>query len=100
MSGLRIGWVEIVIGTLLLVVTGLVAHTGLRLGSGLNFLLMASFSLLLLVGAVTTAVLALEHRLDTSLAQRLRRQSVWLHILLFWPVPALLGWHVFKTYWF
>ena len=33
-------------------------------------------------------------------ALRLRRQSTWLHILLFWPVPALLGWHIFKTYWF
>ena len=84
----------------MLVVAGLVAHTGLRIGSGLNLLLITSFSLMLLLGAATTAVIALEHRLDSGVAQRLRRQSVWLHILLFWPVPAMLGWHIFKTYWY
>jgi nitrite reductase (NADH) large subunit len=89
---------HVVLGVL--VVAGLVAHTGLRIGSGLNLLLITSFSLMLLLGAATTAVIALEHRLDSGVAQRLRRQSVWLHILLFWPVPALLGWHIFKTYWF
>ncbi|MDJ0741130.1 MAG: FAD-dependent oxidoreductase [Gammaproteobacteria bacterium] len=83
-----------------LVVAGLVAHTGLRLGNGLNLALMTSFSALLLAGAVTTTVIALEHRLDGGFVQRVRRQSVWLHILLFWPVPALLGWHIFKSYWF
>jgi nitrite reductase (NADH) large subunit len=94
------GWrlAHVVLGVL--VILGLIAHTGLRLGNGLNFMLMASFSMMLLVGAVSTAVIALEHRLDVATAQRLRRQSTWLHILLFWPVPALLGWHIFKTYWF
>jgi nitrite reductase (NADH) large subunit len=94
------GWrlAHVLIGVL--VILGLVAHTGLRMGSGLNFMLMASFGAMLLIGAVTTAVIALEHRLDVGLARRVRQQSTWLHILLFWPVPALLGWHVFKTYWF
>jgi nitrite reductase (NADH) large subunit len=55
---------------------------------------------MLLLGAITTAVIALEHKVDADMALRLRRQSTWLHILLFWPVPALLGWHIFKTYWF
>lgn len=84
----------------LLMLAGLIAHTGFRLGNGLNFFLIASFSLLMLVGAVSTGVIALEHRIGGMLAQRLRRQSVFMHIILFWPVPALLGWHVFKTYWF
>lgn len=94
------GWrlAHVVLGAL--VVVALTAHTGLRMGNGLNFLLMASFSLMLLIGAVTTAAIALQHRIDAGTALRLRRQSLWLHILLFWPVPALLGWHVFKTYWF
>lgn len=94
------GWrlAHIVLGVL--VIAALVAHTGLRLGSGLNGLLMGAFSLMLLVGAVSAGVIAFEHRIGGMLAQRLRRQAVWLHILLFWPVPALLGWHVFKTYWF
>jgi nitrite reductase (NADH) large subunit len=83
-----------------LVVIALVAHTGLRMGHGLNFMLITSFSVMLLVGAITTTVIAMEHKLDTGTAQRIRRQATWLHILLFWPVPALLGWHIFKTYWY
>ncbi|WP_164513333.1 FAD-dependent oxidoreductase [Thiosocius teredinicola] len=94
------GWrlAHIVLG--LLVVVTLLAHTGLRLGNGLNFLLMASFSLMLLLGGFSSGVIALEHRIGGAIATRLRRQSVWFHILLFWPVPALLGWHIFKTYWY
>lgn len=89
---------HVVLGVL--VVLALVAHTGLRMGHGLNFMLITSFSLMLLIGAITTTVIALEHKLDTGMAQRLRRQATWVHILLFWPVPALLGWHIFKTYWY
>jgi nitrite reductase (NADH) large subunit len=94
------GWrvAHVVLGVL--VIVGLGLHTGFRAGSGLNFLLMLSFSLMLLLGALSTGVISMEHRIGGALATHLRRQSVWLHILLFWPVPALLGWHVFKTYWY
>jgi len=95
------GWrlVHIVLG--LLVILGLAAHTGFRLGDGLNLLLMAAFSATLVLGALSTGVMALEHRIDGAPARRrLRRQSVLWHILLFWPVPVLLGWHIFKSYWY
>jgi nitrite reductase (NADH) large subunit len=94
------GWrlAHVVLGVL--VIVGLGLHTGFRTGSGLNFVLLLSFGLMLLVGALSTGVIALEHRIGGALATRLRRQSLWLHILLFWPVPALLGWHVVKTYWY
>lgn len=94
------GWrlAHVLIGVL--VIIGLALHTGFRSGHGLNFLLMLSFSMMLLLGALSTGVIAIEHRIGGALATRLRRRSVWLHILLFWPVPALLGWHVFKTYWY
>ncbi|MCB1775697.1 MAG: NAD(P)/FAD-dependent oxidoreductase, partial [Gammaproteobacteria bacterium] len=94
------GWrlAHIVLGVL--VIVGLGLHTGFRTGSGLNLLLILSFTTMLLLGALSTGVIALEHRIGGALATRLRRQSVWLHILLFWPVPALLGWHVLKTYWY
>lgn len=82
------------------VVAGLAAHTGFRLGNGLNFLLMLSFSAMVLLGAVSTGIIALEHRIGGVQASRLRRQSVWIHILLFWPVPVLLAWHVLKGYWY
>ena len=84
----------------LLAIVTLVAHTGLRLGHGLNLMLAAAFTATLLLGAVSTAAIAQEHRIGGALAGRLRRRSVLWHILLFWPVPALLGWHIFKTYWF
>lgn len=84
----------------LLTVVGLAAHTGFRTGSGLNLLLILAFTSTLAAGALSTGVIALEHRIGGALARRLRRQTVWGHILLFWPVPALLGWHIFKTYWF
>jgi nitrite reductase (NADH) large subunit len=94
------GWrlAQVLIGILVIVALGL--HTGFRAGYGLNFMLLLSFSVMLLLGALSTGVIALEHRIGGALATRLRRRSVWLHILTFWPVPALLGWHIFKSYWY
>lgn len=83
-----------------LAIVALLAHTGMRSGHGLNFLLMSSFTAMLIIGSLAAAVIAFEHRIGGALATRLRRQSALLHILLFWPVPLLLGWHIFKTYWF
>ena len=84
----------------LLALGAILVHTGFRLGNGLNFLLMLSFASMVVLGAASSALVSLEHRLAIGLGAKLRRQSIWLHILLFWPLPALLGWHVFKTYWF
>lgn len=84
----------------LLAITALLAHTGMRTGYGLNFALMTSFTAMLVLGSLAGLVIALEHRIGGALATRLRRQSALMHILLFWPVPVLLGWHVFKTYWY
>jgi nitrite reductase (NADH) large subunit len=78
----------------------LAVHTGGRLGAQLNLLLSATFIALALVGGVAGAVIAFEHRLQPSTVQRLRANSTWLHILLVWPVPALLAFHVLKTYYF
>ena len=89
---------HISLGTL--VIALLIAHTGFRMGHGLNFLLMLSFTSLLFVGALSSLFIGLSHRLPGGKAVRLRRQSVFIHILLFWPVPVLLAWHIFKTYWY
>jgi nitrite reductase (NADH) large subunit len=40
--------------------------------------------------------MAAEHRVGA----RVRARWHWLHLLLFWPVPALLGVHVLKSYYF
>jgi nitrite reductase (NADH) large subunit len=86
-----------VIGVLTL--AGLLVHTGGRLGANLNLLLMSTFLLLVLLGSATSAVLALEHRFKQPLLA-LKRGTVWAHILLFWPIPALLGMHICKSYFF
>ena len=78
----------------------LIAHTGLRLGDNLNLYLMLSFVGLLLVGGLAGGVIGLQHALPRGLAKRSRELSLWMHIVLLWPLPALLGFHVLKTYWF
>jgi nitrite reductase (NADH) large subunit len=82
------------------IIAALLAHTGFRLGSHLNFYLMLVFSMLLLVGAVAGGVIAYEHSLPARITKRVRSWAVWSHILLLWPLPALLGFHILKTYYF
>ena len=78
----------------------LVVHTGFRLGDELNMLLMVNFLLLAAVGSGASAVVSTEHRMVPSLAKKQRQNWTWLHIMLFWPVPVLLGAHVVKSYYF
>lgn len=88
---------HVLLGTFTL--AGLAVHTGGRLGSNLNFMLMASFLGVVALGGVAGGVIALEHRLGAG-AARLRRTWLWTHILITWPIPALLTLHVLKTYYF
>ncbi|MBX9811816.1 MAG: FAD-dependent oxidoreductase [Burkholderiales bacterium] len=92
----RLAHVLLGVGALL----ALLAHTGGRLGSQLNLLLMSSFLGLTVVGGIAGGVIASEHRIGGMLARRLRDNWVWLHILLAWPLPLLLAFHVAKTYYF
>lgn len=93
---------HVILGFLTLVVIFL--HTGFRLGNELNFILATTFSCLLLVGIVASALIAKEHQLTQQFSQRLllrvRKMSILTHILLFWPIPALLGFHILKSYYF
>lgn len=88
---------HVVLGALTL--AGLAVHTGGRLGSNLNFTLMASFLAVIVLGAAAGAAIALEHRIGAG-AARLRRTWLWTHILIAWPIPVLLTLHVFKSYYF
>jgi len=94
------GWRAVHVGIGVLVALLLVAHTGLRLGNELNLLLMLAFLGTLLSGALLSAISGKQHELPLGVARRARRVSVWTHVLLLWPLPALLGFHVLKTYWF
>ena len=94
------GWRVLHVLAGLLTVAVLVIHTGFRLGDNLNFYLMSVFAGLLLAGASASAVVGLQHVLPLALARRSRALSIWTHVLLLWPLPALLGFHVLKTYWY
>lgn len=78
----------------------LVAHTGLRLGSNFNRMLMFDFLGLIAVGALAGTFAALETRFDVRTARRLRSFWNWSHVVLVWPLPALLLFHVLSAYYF
>jgi nitrite reductase (NADH) large subunit len=61
---------------------------------------MVFFAGLLLAGTLASGIVALEHRARPRLAKSLRAQAVWTHMLLLWPVPALLAVHIAKSYYF
>jgi nitrite reductase (NADH) large subunit len=94
------GWRALHVALGIAVVAGLLVHTGGRLGSQLNALLATGYTGLLAAGALAAVVIGREHRLQPAHARRLRSAFLWTHILLFWPIPVLLGFHVFKTYYF
>jgi nitrite reductase (NADH) large subunit len=82
---------------------GLVAHTGLRFGSNLNFALMSIFVVLNLVGAFAGWVAAVESKGTGRLAQWARRWRplvAFAHLLLFWPLPVLLTFHILASYYY
>lgn len=87
-----------VLGLLCLMI--LLAHTGLRMGENLNAYLMANFLALAGLGAVTAMVIAGETSLGAMMGKRLRRWCSWGHIVLFWPLPTLLAFHVISVYYF
>ncbi|MCG8673265.1 MAG: FAD-dependent oxidoreductase [Pseudomonadales bacterium] len=75
-------------------------HTGFDLGSNINGMLMINFLALALLGASTTLVLSLVNRLPIATNNQLRKYTTWGHIILFWPLPALLALHVLSVYFF
>lgn len=82
---------------------GLVAHTGLEAGANLNRLLLTCFLGAGLAGGLAAAAAALEGADAAALsepARRARRPIALVHLLWLWPLPALLGAHVFAAYYF
>jgi nitrite reductase (NADH) large subunit len=79
--------------------TVLIAHTGLHAGQNLNFYLLVSFLALTKVGSLASTVVALEAR-PSRASRRLKAFTTWAHILLVWPLPALLAFHILSVYYF
>lgn len=77
----------------------LVLHTGLRLGNNFNFLLLASFFLLTKLGSLAAVGAAAETR-PTRASRRWKQWTTLAHIMLGWPLPVLLGFHILSVYYF
>ena len=89
---------HIALGVLMLTVLGL--HTGLQLGSNLNLTLILTFMGVALTGSLAAAIVALEARLAPASARRARSFVNGLHLVVFWPLPVLLAFHIVSFYYF
>jgi len=83
-----------------LTLAALAIHTGARTGDNLNFLMMACFSVVNVIGGAAGGLTALEQRLGTGAGRRLRTATVATHILAIWPLPVLVTFHVLSVYYF
>jgi nitrite reductase (NADH) large subunit len=83
-----------------LAVLTLLIHTGANLGANLNRWLMLDFMAILLLGGAAAMLVSREQLLPARLGKRLRGNLTWAHTLLFWPLPALLAFHVVSVYYF
>ena len=75
----------------------LVLHTGLRLGTGLNFLLMFDYLGISLTGAIIGGLFAWGQSLR---AIQLRGWIFTIHLGLLWVFPTLLGFHILAVYYY
>jgi len=76
-------------------------HTGFHFGSNLNYWLMLCFVLINVLGGVAGVFSAIESSGTSELALKARRfrpALVYLHVILFWPLPILLAFHIASVY--
>ena len=78
----------------------LTLHTGLHMGANFNRLLAIDFIAVVALGACTGVVVAISHKLSLTMAKRMREWWGWLHLLVTWPLPVLLGIHILSVYYF
>jgi nitrite reductase (NADH) large subunit len=89
---------HIVLGALCALV--LIFHTGFHLGENLNQLLIMNFLAVLLLGATAGVVVSLSHQFSPAKALKIRKFWSWTHIVVTWPLPALLISHIVTVYYF
>ncbi|MGB0580775.1 MAG: FAD-dependent oxidoreductase [Limisphaerales bacterium] len=78
----------------------LVTHTGMHLGHNLNFVLMLNFLALAALGGLAGGITALERRLEGPAARWLQKVWTTAHIVLVWPLPVLIFFHAFASYYY
>jgi nitrite reductase (NADH) large subunit len=87
-----------VLGAVALVV--LFFHTGAHLGENLNRWLMLNFLLVSIVGAVAGFSLHIAGKTSANAVQVVKKSSFWAHVVVVWPLPALLAAHIMSVYYF
>lgn len=78
----------------------LALHTGFELGDNLNRWLLLNFLALSALGAFAGFAVALEGNLSAHFGRQARQWSHWAHLLVSWPLPALLSFHILSVYYF
>ncbi len=78
----------------------LILHTGFHFGSNLNQILLMDFLAVISLGAIASAAVGLSHTLKPNAVKSVRKLWTWLHIIVTWPLPALLGIHILTVYYF
>ncbi|MEO0828997.1 MAG: FAD-dependent oxidoreductase, partial [Pseudomonadota bacterium] len=95
-------WKLVHIGIGLAAIAGLFAHTGFNLGSGWNLALGLSFLGTALTGAFVGLATGGEHELRAqgigTARKPPKRLPIWAHVLLLWPLPVLVLFHVLASY--
>jgi nitrite reductase (NADH) large subunit len=89
---------HIVLGALCVIV--LMFHTGFHMGDNLNFLLIVNFLAILLLGATAGFVVSMSHQFSAAKSMKIRKFWAWTHIVVTWPLPALLITHIVTVYYF
>jgi nitrite reductase (NADH) large subunit len=93
-------WRLLHIGLGLACVGILILHTGFHLGANFNQLLILDFLAVLVLGALTGLAVAFSHKLKPTVAKKFRKAWSWMHILVTWPLPILLMFHIISVYYF
>ena len=76
----------------------LILHTGLHTGENLNRWLVLNFITVLMLGALTSSVIAFSHQFVGRRQRLVRKSWNWLHIIATWPLPMLLIAHIITVY--
>ncbi|WP_230969885.1 FAD-dependent oxidoreductase [Nitrogeniibacter aestuarii] len=94
------GWrvVHVMLGALLVAV--MLVHTGGRLGANLDMVMTLMSVVAVLSGAALALIVGRQQALAPGFVKRTQRGAVWIHILALWGLPALLGLHILKAYYF
>lgn len=78
----------------------LLVHTGFNAGQSLNQWLLLNFLLLAVLGVAVSVAIGMQYKFSPSIGRQVRNIGFWGHLLLSWPLPALLSFHILSVYYF